>query len=296
MILIKEYVNFLRDHQGLCKESIVIRKLHNQRFLDGIGQYSNLSKFRTISPPIIHKYIIKTIHNGSRSNRQQVISSIRSFLRFAYLRGFLKTNLVESVPVIRTARLAALPRGYSWKSVKALLRAPDRTTPSGRRDYAILQLLASYGVRNRQIILLKLTDIKWHAGTIDFQSLKGGKSLCFPLKKNVAIALLDYIKKDRSKETPFNEVFLLVKGKTRPLGRSVGYIVKMYHERLKLKNLYCGPHAIRHAFATHLVEQNTSIKTVSDLLGHSSIDTTFIYTKVDLKHLRVLARQWPGVQ
>lgn len=179
-----------------------------------------------------------------------------------------------------------------------MLSAPDKNTRRGRRNYAILQLLATYGVRIGQALILRVSDIKWEEGLIDFQSSKRGKSLCFPLYKDVAQALLDYIRKDR-RNAPYPQLFLTVKGHhQKPLSCNINLkpFLKTCHSLDTIKSAIGGWHSIRHAFATRLMEKEVPIKTIADLLGHRRINTTFIYTKVDLPHLRLLAREWPEVQ
>jgi integrase len=185
-----------------------------------------------------------------------------------------------------------------WRSVQAMLREPDRRTPLGRRDYAILLLLSSYGVRIGQVTALCLKDIHWAAGTIDFAQVKGGKPLRLPLHPLVAEALLTHIERDRGRVT-FDEVFLTRQPNPHPfsLNNHFGQNLARYYRLADIDGSFGGrAHAIRHAFATRLVEQGTPIKTISDLLGHRTIDNTYLYTKVDLPRLRQLAGVWPQVK
>lgn len=290
--LLNEYLEFLQNHQGLAKATVHIRKIYVAPFLAAL-KITTPENARILSPSRIHDYVIKTAKPMNRASRKHLVSSLRSFLRFSHIKGFHKRNLVEAVPVITTPKLDRVPRAIPWESVQRLLRAPDRRTRAGRRDYAILQLVATYGVRIGQVTTLKLNDINWREGIISFSSSKGGMPLCFPLQPDVASALLAYFR-TRGK-TPFPEVFLTVRGNPRPLGENNHLNSSMadYYRRAGIHSSTKGSHAIRHAFATRLMEQEVSIKTIADLLGHRCIDTTFIYTKVDLKHLRLLAREWP---
>jgi len=295
--LLQEYVTFLQDHQCAAQSTIAIRRNHVSEFLAILKQDRAPSKIHHLQAHTIHDYIIKTARPIGRAKRKHLVSSLRSFLRVAHFRGYLNRNLVDAVPMIRTYKLASIPRGISWDSVKKLLLAPDRRTRAGRRDYAILQLLATYGIRIGQALSLRLGDIKWHEGMIHFQASKGGKPLCFPLQKQVASALLAYIRRDRDKAS-FPRVFLSVKGKLpRPLAENTKLweSLNRYYKLTGVESPGGVSHPIRHAFATRLMEQGSSIKTIADLLGHRSIATTFIYTKVDLHNLRSMAREWPEV-
>jgi len=295
--LLKEYLGFLKENQCLSEATIAIRRIFVSKFLSEIADIATPSKLRRLSPEIIHDYIIKTCQILNRASKKHLTSSIRSFLRFSHIYGYLKNNLIEAVPVIVTRKLEGIPRKISWEDVKKLLTCPDRKTPQGRRDYAIILLCATYGVRIGQIRNLKLTDIKWREGIINFGSSKMGKALKFPLEKRVAKALLDYIKKDRKNE-PFKEIFLTVKEPLRPLGKNncLHSPFIRYFKQAKIDSKVIGSHLIRHAFATKLMEKKVPIKNISDLLGHKHIETTFIYTKVDIKNLRLLARKWPEVE
>lgn len=290
--LFQEYLTFLKDHRGLAEATLDIRQRYVAPFLQALKGPRVPSKLHSLQASTIHDYVIKNAGRISRAKRKHLASSLRSFLRFAHVFGYLNQNLAEAVPRIVTYSLASIPRTASWASVKKLLTLPDRRTHLGRRDYAIFQLLATYGVRIGQALSVKLNDIKWDEGVIYFQASKGGKSLRFPLQEQVATALLTYVRKDR-RRNQFSEVFLSYRGK--PMGGYYSRNLKLRYKRLGIELPVRDLHSIRHAFATRLMEQGTPIKTIADLLGHRRLNNTFIYTKVDIKHLRTLAANWPEV-
>ena len=296
--LLTEYLTFLQEHQGIATSTVGARRHYVSAFLATLKERASPSRIRSLAANAIHDYIIETARSLSRPGQKQLASSLRSFLRFLHFRGYLNRNLAPAVPTIKTPRLARLPRAIPWDWVKKLLSAPDKRTRRGRRNYAILQLLATYGVRIGQALSLRTSDIKWEEGLIYFQPTKDGKPLCFPLQKGVAQALLDYIRKDRG-NAPFPQLFLTVRGsQQRPLSVNINLkpLLKSCHKLADIKSAIGGWHSIRHAFATRLMEKEVPIKTIADLLGHRCINTTFIYTKVDLPHLRLLAREWPEVR
>lgn len=294
-VLLREYLEFLREHQCVAEATIVIRRHFVSPFLEYIGEIAVPSRIHRLTAKIVHDYIIATTPPLTRASKKHVTSSIRSFLRFLHIRGFLKRDLVQAVPVITTRKLDRLPRGIPWKSVEKLLCAPDRRTHSGRRDFAILLLLARYGVRIGQVTTLRLENIRWKENVIHFSPSKGGNALRLPLEDDVAHALLSYIGKDRGRHN-FKEVFLTLWEPRRPLGLQNHFwqVLEKYYRRAGLPDKVRGSRAIRHAFATRLMEKKVPIKAIADLLGHRWIDTTFIYTKVDVPQLRLLARDWPG--
>jgi site-specific recombinase XerD len=265
-------------------------------FLKALRLRDERKDIRKISVSQIYNYVTKSIKPMQRPTQKQIITSIRSFLKFAHFKGYIPRDLAEAVPTVETPKLGHIPRGMPWESVENLLAvaAAKRGTRTGNRSYAILQILATYGVRIGQVAKLRLQDINWRKGLIHFRQSKLGHSLCFPLYPHVADALLAYIEKSRG-QAPYPEVFLAVYGDPIPLRNGDTFNSSM---RTCFRNAGITgktTHAIRHAFATRLMENDTPIKTISDLLGHKSIRNTFIYTKVDLKHLRLLAYEWPEV-
>ncbi|WP_298138364.1 tyrosine-type recombinase/integrase [Acidiferrobacter sp.] len=295
--LLTEYLDYLQYQQSVAPATVVIRRLAVRLFLQSLGLTTS-TKLRHLDAKRIHDYVIRRSPKLSRSSRKHLTSSLRSFLRFAHIRGYLGRELVSAVPIIASPRQEGLPRGISWAEVQRLLRAPDRRTATGRRDYAMILLIATYGVRIGQVRALKRSDIHWREQTIAFAPSKGGKPLVFPLAKPVAQALLAYFRRDRG-DAPCEEVFLTLGARSgRPLGvhHHLGGALKTYYERAGIDAPVKGSHAIRHAVATRLLSRGASIKTIADILGHRHIDTTYIYTKVDLAQLRTLAQPWPGVR
>lgn len=296
--LLTQYLDYLRNQQCSALATVVIRRQFIGPFLDFIGELGTPSRLQGLSARTIHDYVIAKSPPLHRASKKHLTSSLRSFLRFAHIQGYLKRSMVTAVPVIATRKLDRLPRGIPWRSVQAMLRQPDRRSHLGRRDYAMLLLLATYGVRIGQVTTLQLKDIHWAGGTIDFPSIKGGRPLRLPLHPPVANALLAYIERDRGRLS-FAEVFLTRPPNLHPfsVNNHFGTSLARYYRLAGLDGSFGGrAHAIRHAFATRLVEQGTPIKTIADLLGHRTIDNTFLYTKVDLPRLRQLARAWPQVK
>lgn len=292
--LLKEYLDFLRDYQCLAEATLVIRRNFVAPFLIHLGDICQATRLHLLLAKTIHDYIIETAPPLHRASKKHLTSSIRSFLRFAFIKGYLKLNLVEAVPVLTIRKLECLPESISWEDIQKILAMPDKNTHIGRRDYAVMMLCIHYGVRIGQVTSLKLSDIHWEEGVISFAGCKWSNSLRLPLHEDVAEALLTYIKTDRN-NPDFNEVFLTVRGKQRPLSEHNHYAgcLKKYYTKAGISSKFQGTRHFRHAFATRLLSQKVSIKTIADLLGHRHIETTFIYTKVDIDQLRTLAREWP---
>lgn len=291
--VLNEYLSFLRDYQCLSEATIVIRRNVVAPFLLKT-QINTSSHLSSLSAKTIHDYIIETAPALHRASKKHLTSSIRSFLRFAYIKSYLTCNLVEVVPVIVTRKLERLPESLSWEDIQKLLTMPNKNTSGGRRDFAVMMLCIHYGVRIGQVTALKLSDIHWTEGIICFKGCKWSNSLRLPLLECVAEALLAYIKNDRQ-NSDNEEVFLTLQGKQRPLSVHNHYAAsfKKYYIKAGISSKLRGSRHFRHAFATRLLSQKVSIKTIADLLGHRHIETAFIYTKVDIDQLRMLVREWP---
>jgi len=293
--LASEYTAFLRECRGLAPATVRIRGKFVTAFLSGgLKHRCAPDEIADLHPSLIHDHVISAGRTLNRASRKHLVSSLRSFLRFLHIKGYVNRDLTSAVPVIPIAKLDRLPRGIAWEDVQKLLAAPDRDTLAGQRNYAVLLLVATYGVRIGQIRGLSLKDIDWDRRLISFPTLKKGKPLCLPLQAEVAEALLDYLSENRG-DIESSRVFLTVKGPRRPLcdTNSLYDPLKRLYRLAGINAPVIGAHSIRHAFATRLTQQGMPMKTIADLLGHRSLESTFVYTKVDLPRLRALADEWP---
>jgi integrase len=164
----------------------------------------------------------------------------------------------------------------------------------GRRDYAILQLLFTYGVRGCQVRALLLEQIDWARNQILFEPAKGGKASLLPLTPEVGESLLDYLQNSRY-PSPYPQLFLTMRAPYHPLPRSnsLSVIVERCIRAAGIDIPHKGAHVFRHGFATRMLQQGHPLKSVADVLGHRYLGTTFIYTKVDFNSLRQVALEWP---
>ena len=223
-------------------------------------------------------------------------AAIRTFLRFLYMRGYTPLDLVCAVPVIPSFKLERLPTTISIADIQSILGAVDRTTAMGRRDYAMLLLLATYGLRAGQLRALRLEDIDWRAQVLRIPGAKGSEDHAYPLHSAVGEAIVDYLRDGRPIGYPFREVFLRVRAPVGPMCGALGYQIRRYANLAGVRAESLGSHAWRHACATRMLENGHSLKTIRHMLGHASMQTTFIYTKVNLGALREVALEWPEVR
>ncbi|MFC2173080.1 site-specific integrase [Acidobacteriota bacterium] len=167
----------------------------------------------------------------------------------------------------------------------------------GKRDYALLLLLVTYGLRISDARGLCLDDIDWRHDRLSICQRKTGEPLLLPLTPEIGQALITYLREARP-STPHRQVFLTVRVPHRPFSsnRAPVWIVRKYIDRANVSGIHRGPHVLRHSMASRLLQAGHPIKFIADLLGHRSIESTFIYTKVDVDHLREVALDLPEVQ
>lgn len=296
-----EYLEYCMRTKGLSEYTIRVRRKWVLKFLNQLPKYWRPSSMGRLSVKDVHDYVIQSASGARVSVKRNLTSSLRDFFRFIFIKAYHRDDLSKYVPQIRMAGLAGYPKGLPWDVIKKLLQSPDRRTLRGKRDYAMLLLMSRYGIRPRQVIYLKLHDIDWKARTILVRALKGGKDVIVPLYADVARALLSYFRAGRMTANPaLREVFLtLTPGREHaaPFITSFAWMFDRYLEKIPYAGSQWrgGPSAIRHSVASKLLSENNSIKSIADLLGHRSIETTFLYTKIDLKRLSELAFEWPEV-
>lgn len=229
-----------------------------------------------------------------RITMQKVAAILRSFLRFLAAHGEAPPGLDGHVESPRRCRGERLVRALPWSTVLSLLRAVDRSTIKGRRDYAMLLLIATYGLRVSEVASLDLDDIAWRARVIHVPRPKIGIPLAMPLTDDVATALLDYLR-DRGPKTAQRRLFLRVRVPSGPIKSTAvcdAFDVWAARAGLRLPALG-GPHCLRHSLAMHLLRQGTSLKTIGDLLGHRSVESTGIYLRLHVEDLRDVALPLP---
>ena len=220
--------------------------------------------------------------------------ALRSFLRYARYHGEVTLDLAAAVPVVANWSMPSIPRAIEADQVRQLLASIDRCTAIGRRDYAILLLLARLGLRSGEVAFLELDDIAWDAGTVSVRG-KGNQRTALPLPTDVGEAIVAYLRHGRPRSTG-RRVFLRSKAPIRGFLSqcAIGSIVRHALQRADIQAPTTGAHQFRHALATQMLRHGASLTEIGEVLRHRSLQTTTIYAKVDLKALRTLALPWPG--
>lgn len=292
-----KYLKYMADEQGLSKDTVNGRSSVLKDFLTNI--HVEIQSFEGISPGTIDRVLTKKYDRDGYSRRsvQGYATVIRTFLRYAENQQWCHKGLADSVKAPRVYTYETLPSAPKWEDVKKLLANCKTNRPTDIRDYAILMLLTVYGMRRSEVAGLRLEDIDWRKEQLYLRRAKGSKPQIFPLSTIVGETIIRYLKEVRSKHCRLRELFIIRRSPYKAL--TPGAITAIVTRRLKPLNLlirHHGPHALRHACATHLINEGFSLKEISDHLGHQSLETTRIYAKVDLVNLRKVADQeWGGL-
>ncbi|HYT79822.1 MAG TPA: site-specific integrase, partial [Actinomycetota bacterium] len=239
---------------------------------------------------ILSAFVVERAGAGlAKSTVRDGAGVLRVFLRYAHREGVLASDLSASVGWPQVYRLSNIPRSISWDDVNRVLAGVERRTKAGRRDYAILLLLVTYGLRGREIAALTLGDIDWKRERLAVPERKAGHSTAFPLSTVVGEAILDYLRQGRP-ETTDRHVFFRAAAPRRPLGpAAVSAIARKYLLKAGVDVPRPGSHTLRHSAVQRLVDADFDLKTIGDFVGHRSSRSTEIYAKVAVEALREVA-------
>jgi site-specific recombinase XerD len=284
----------MRNYQNASAGTIEVRRHSLTQFLIWLGPNATVQGMSQLTPDTVERFFLRYAQGKGSAARRSMQSALRTFFRFCLHQGHIKRPLDRAVPTLRTYKLATLPCGLTEAQARKVLKCPDRATPAGRRDYAILMLMYTYGVRSGQIRALRLADINWAENKIFFRASKHGKDALLPLTPEVGKSLLGYLRSARSRcQNP--EVFLTCRAPYRPLGdrNALSEMVRRHILAAGLDVPRKGAHVFRHGFATRMLRKGHSLKAIADVLGHRHLGTTFLYTKVDFNALKQAALPWP---
>lgn len=289
------YVDYLRNERGLAENSICVYSPYIYDFLITL-----VDRFGSVSPegldaPTVQEFLLARVRDQSSEWSRLLATALRSFLRFLYVRGETAIDLSLSVPTVRRWRQASVPTFLSLEEVESVLSATDRSTPPGRRDYAILLLLARLGLRPGEIVLLELGDLRWRTGEIVIRG-KGRMLDRLPLLSDIGEALELYLRKDRGSHASRRAFLRMLAPRVGLTGpAAVGHVVRAALARAGLRRTSRGAaHIFRHSLASRMIRHGASIAEISEVLRHRSQNTTEIYAKVDFEALRGVAQPWPG--
>lgn len=283
--LLNEYCEYRRAHSGVGESTLkrdidtakqVLQNLRRrQRPLDGVTLVD------------IDRFTDKAGERLSKSKVVDMCSSLRAFLRFLHTTGRLKADLASGVMAPRFRVSERPPRTLPWRDVRRILHAISRSEPPGKRDFAMLLLLATYGLGAAEVLALRLEDLDWQAGILRARRPKTKVSIDLPLLPAVAKALTSYLRWERPPAKGTVRLFLSKRMPYEPItSGAIRHRIRLYAKRAGVSARVIGAHAFRHSHASRQVDSGANLKVVSEILGHRSSSSTSVYIRVALKRLR----------
>ena len=285
---IADYARWMTEDVGLAMATVRSREQKATLFLKWLS-----TRCRSLAAARLRDVddflIFKGAKGWSRKSACGYADALRSFFRYAEQRCWCKPRIAEGIISPRLYAQEGLPEGPKWKDVQRLLKDLKGINAAALRARAVLFLLAVYGLRSGEIQRLLLSDFDWTSETFTVNHSKRGGAQKYPLQRKVGDVILAYIQKARPRSSCRN-LFLTLKPPYRAIGGSA--LWKITNRGMQATGIRCrrrGPHSLRHACATHLLEQGASMKEIGDLLGHRDYRSTSIYAKVHLQQLRRVA-------
>lgn len=288
-VLVEAYLQSLREQRGLAPRTLELRRRLCRSVLTFLAD-EGISDLRDLRPDLVHGFVAWQAKRYDRHALRGACSGPRDLLSFLHRRGALAADLAGAVVSPRVYQHEQCPRFLTRREVEAVLAAVGRDTPLGRRDYAMLLLLAVYGLRGGEVVRLRLDDVDWRGQLLHVRARKGGHSTTYPLSAAVGEAVVAYLRDGRP-ASPHREVFLAAQAPFGPLADygALACRVKRYLAAAGVRVARPGAHSFRYSCAQRLFEQGLPLKSIGDYLGHRHPGTTRRYTAVALEQLREVA-------
>jgi site-specific recombinase XerD len=289
--LSEQYACFLQEVRGFAASTVSSHRYTAQCFLEHLMKKG--VSVRCIGSTDIESYIAKTGKRLSRGSLEHDIAALRGFLRFLSTSGRMPAATKYFIDTPRLYRLEKLPHALPWETVRALLRSMETKSPMGLRDYAMFLLIATYGLRASEIVAITLDDIRWRERILRIYQRKTSSSLELPLTNEVLSALVKHLKRTPP-PPPYRRVFLRMRapmGVLKPTAVTEAFQALVRKSGLSIP--YLGPHCLRHSYAVFLLKAGTPLKTIGDILGHRTAESTSMYLRLATGDLREVALQVP---
>jgi integrase/recombinase XerD len=293
-ILADEYANHLREVRGFVASTASHHRWTVQCFLKHLEEEA--VTLRSVQRSNIESYIAKTGKRLSRAALQHDIAAVRGFLRFLAMDGRISSGLDRQIDTPRLYRLERLPRALPWEMVITLLESVDTVSAIGLRDYAMFLLIATYGLRASEVVAVTLDDIRWRHGSLRIYQHKTSSPLELPLTNEVSSAIVKHLKRTPP-PPPQRNIFLRMRapsGVLKPTAITEAFQCLVRKSGLNIP--FHGPHCLRHSFAVHLLKNGTPLKTIGDILGHRTAESTSMYLRLATEDLREVALEVPGTR
>ena len=287
------FAAYLRQERGLSDRTLIQYGPFIERFLfERFGHRP--VEFAALRAGDVIEFIKQQATHLSPARAKAATTALRSYLRYLHYCGEIQLDLVTAVPTLPNWWLSGIPRAITPDHLRAVFAHCPRDTSVGRRDYAILMLLARLGLRSSEIVSLTLDSIDWEAGSIAVAG-KGNQAAFLPIPVEVGEAIADYLRHGRPSSSS-RALFLRACAPIRGLGaqQTIATIVSAAIQRAGIETRHRGSHQFRHALATDLLRHGATLSEIGSVLRHRHTKTTNLYAKVDFAVLRPLSLPWPG--
>jgi integrase/recombinase XerD len=290
--LLKEYCHYRQAHNGVSERTLV-RDVETARGF--LGQLRGRTKsIARAALSDADAFVRKLATRLSKRTVADTCSSLRAFLRFLQMTGRLPADLASGVIAPRYRTDEQPPRTLPWEDVQKILRSISRREAPGKRDFAIVLLLATYGLGAAEVLAIRLEDLDWHSGVLMIRRPKTNVSIELPLLPAIAKALTAYLRWERPPARSIRSLFLRKNMPYEPItSAAIRYRIRHYARLAGIPTKVIGAHAFRHSHASRQIDSGANVKVVSDILGHRSSSSTSVYVRVALKRLRTVALQVP---
>ena len=291
-VLLGRFGDWLVRERHLAPGSVAMYSMHARRLVERLVTGDRVEVER-LDAAFVRRFVLEVCPGQARASAKLTVVAIRQLLAFLYVEGELARPLVGAVPSVAGARLSGLPKGLAPANVQQLLDSCDRGTSAGRRDFAIVIVLARLGVRAGEVAALALEDVDWRAGEITVHG-KGGRQR-LPLPDQAGEAIAGYLRDGRPGNSEGRTVFLTLVAPYRAMSPSaVCRVVLRAGQRAGLGHV--NAHRLRHTLAIEMLAGGADLPAIGQVLGHRMLATTAIYAKCDRQTLRQIARPWPGAR
>src|SRR6266576_1868608 len=274
------YTTYLEQVRGFTHSTCTYHRRTVTEFLTHLGYEKSPTCLAALTRRDLEAFLCAVGPRQTRGSLQHVVSHLRAFLRFLVSTGEIPQGLETQIYTPRVYRGEQLPLALLWETVRALLQAVARPPPMGRRHYALFLLVAPYGLRACEVVTLTLDDVEWRAARLRIPQRKTRNSLWLPLTDEVGAAVHDYLRH-----------------RTRtgvPTPRAITEVFQAWSKRSELAIPFQGVHCLRHSYALYLLQSGLSLKTIGDLLGHRTFESTCVYLRLAVDDLREVALDLPS--
>ena len=283
-----DFFTYLREERGL-RETSVSHYRHYLRFFEAYLNRIGVRRLAELSPAILSAFVTEAGQGRSKSAMKGMCSAVRVLVRYAYRERLIGRDLSAAIEIPRTYRSSSVPRSITWDEVRLMLESVDRRGAVGKRDYAILVLLVTYGLRAREVAALALDDIDWERERLLVPERKAGHCTAYPLSATVGEALLDYLRNARP-TTSQRQIFFTVIAPRAPMSWiAIANRATHYLRKAGIRVRRPGSHTLRHTCVQRLIDAEFPLKTIGDYVGHRRTSSTEGYTKVAIESLREVA-------